>query len=156
MFRCIEVHRRPESCAGRRESGLAFRDTADIVASVADALHFGHQKGIIHRDVKPANILLDRAGKPFLVDYGLALQDRNLDDAFRCAGTPTYMSPEQCGAKGIASTVGRISSVLASCCMSCSSVGDRFVARQPPRSSRASRRSIPVHRGKRTTDSART
>ncbi len=83
-----------------RKRGLAFRDSAEIVASVADALHFGHQKGIIHRDVKPANILLDRAGKPYLVDYGLALQDRNSDDALRCAGTPTYMSPEQARGEG--------------------------------------------------------
>lgn len=83
-----------------RQGRVSLSDSVNIVAAIAEALHTGHGQGIVHRDVKPANILLDHRDVPFLVDYGLALQDRNPDPALRCAGTPRYMSPEQARGEG--------------------------------------------------------
>ena len=51
--------------------------TARIVKTVADALHYAHTNGLVHRDIKPATILLDSGGRPFVTDFGLALKDEN-------------------------------------------------------------------------------
>ena len=74
---------------------LSEREAVRIVVAVADALHYAHEQGLIHRDVKPANILLDSKGAPYLGDFGLALSGRRLGDDRSFAGTPAYMSPEQ-------------------------------------------------------------
>jgi serine/threonine protein kinase len=75
-------------------------EAAQLVATVAEALHYAHKKGVVHRDVKPGNILLDANGQPFLVDFGLALRDQDVGKKGHFAGTPAYMSPEQARGEG--------------------------------------------------------
>jgi formylglycine-generating enzyme required for sulfatase activity/predicted Ser/Thr protein kinase len=70
-------------------------EAAALVAAVAEALHHAHQHRLVHRDVKPGNILLDAAGKPYLADFGIALRDEEFGSGGGIAGTPCYMSPEQ-------------------------------------------------------------
>ncbi len=84
-----------------KQNRLAFRESAEIVATVALALHHAHKRGLAHRDVKPANILIDATGRPFVADFGLALRDEDfgIGGAVR-AGTPAYMSPEQARGEG--------------------------------------------------------
>jgi eukaryotic-like serine/threonine-protein kinase len=73
----------------------SFRDSAELVATIADALHYAHTRGLVHRDIKPANILIDASGKPCVADFGLALRDEDFGKIRGMAGTPAYMSPEQ-------------------------------------------------------------
>ena len=79
---------------------MSFADAASLIAIIADALHFAHRKGLVHRDIKPANILIDASGRPHLVDFGLALQDKDYGQGAGLVGTPAYMSPEQAAGKG--------------------------------------------------------
>jgi hypothetical protein len=74
------------------------RQAAEIVALVAEAMHYAHGQGVIHRDVKPSNILLDVRGRPHLMDFGLAKRDSGevtVTEEGQVLGTPAYMSPEQ-------------------------------------------------------------
>ena len=80
--------------------GFSYTDTSRLIATIAKALHYAHRKGFVHRDVKPANILIDKAGNPFLVDFGLALRDEDYGRGSSVVGTPAYMSPEQAKGKG--------------------------------------------------------
>jgi serine/threonine protein kinase len=80
-----------------RDARLSFVDAAALTATVAEALHHAHLKGFVHRDVKPANILIDSAGAPHVADFGLALKDEDAGKGSPLAGTPFYMSPEQAG-----------------------------------------------------------
>lgn len=78
-----------------KESSFSYKSLAELIATIADALHYGHGRGLIHRDIKPRNILIDADNVPYIVDYGLALRDEDFGSGRRGAGTPTYMSPEQ-------------------------------------------------------------
>jgi len=83
-----------------RQGRLSFRESAELVAVVAEALHHAHTRDLVHRDIKPANILLDARGRPCVADFGLALKDEDYGKGSRFAGTPAYMSPEQARGEG--------------------------------------------------------
>jgi serine/threonine protein kinase len=83
-----------------KQSRLSIREAVGLVATVAEALHHAHKQGLVHRDIKPGNILLDRSGKPFVADFGLALREQDMGKGPRYAGTPAYMSPEQARGEG--------------------------------------------------------
>lgn len=83
-----------------RQARPSFGESAALVAAVADALHHSHLRGLVHRDVKPSNILLDMAAKPYVADFGLALREEDFGKGPHAAGTPAYMSPEQARGEG--------------------------------------------------------
>jgi formylglycine-generating enzyme required for sulfatase activity len=91
---------------GRTLAGTLHHDrpaspaAAALVATIAEALQHAHQHGVVHRDIKPGNILLDRADRPFIADFGLALREQDVGHGPRYAGTPAYMSPEQARGEG--------------------------------------------------------
>ncbi len=78
-----------------------IRRSCEIVRDIALALHYAHEQGVTHRDVKPENIMLSREGKIFVIDFGLArfLEDNTLTNTGQLVGTPLYMSPEQVAAR---------------------------------------------------------
>jgi tRNA A-37 threonylcarbamoyl transferase component Bud32 len=74
------------------------RRAAHLIAEMAEALQYAHDHGVIHRDVKPSNVLLDSEGQPHVTDFGLAKRDaggETMTPDGRVMGTPAYMSPEQ-------------------------------------------------------------
>jgi len=84
------------------------REAAEICASIAGALHHAHERGVIHRDLKPGNVMLDDVGQPHIMDFGLAKREAGeitMTVEGRVLGTPAYMSPEQ--ARGEAHAVDR-------------------------------------------------
>jgi WD40 repeat protein/tRNA A-37 threonylcarbamoyl transferase component Bud32 len=92
---------------------LTVREAATLVADLAEALDYAHRMGVVHRDVKPGNVLLERGqpggaeadgvGRPLLADFGLALREDaeiTMTVEGQVLGTPAYMSPEQAAGKG--------------------------------------------------------
>src|SRR5690242_19160042 len=75
---------------------LGLKDTMSIMSQLLAALDFAHANGVVHRDVKPANIIMLLSGRLKLADFGTALIDSfDLSQSGPAAGTPAYMSPEQ-------------------------------------------------------------
>jgi WD40 repeat protein/predicted Ser/Thr protein kinase len=82
---------------GTREP-ISNRGAAELVAKLARTVHYAHQRGILHRDIKPGNILLDPSGEPHLTDFGLARlveKESTVTRTIEVLGTPSYMAPEQ-------------------------------------------------------------
>ncbi len=78
-----------------------FRRSAEIIRDLAEALRYAHEMGVVHRDVKPANIMIDGRGQPLLMDFGIAHLESSDDRLTRdgaVIGTPAYMAPEQADA----------------------------------------------------------
>ncbi len=74
------------------------RKAAELIAKLAHSLHHAHQHGVLHRDVKPGNILLDAKGEPHLTDFGLARlveSESTITRTLEVIGTPSYMAPEE-------------------------------------------------------------
>jgi serine/threonine protein kinase len=79
-------------------SPMPGRKAAELMAKLAHTLHHAHQHGVLHRDVKPGNILLDAKGEPHLTDFGLARlveSESSVTQTLEVLGTPSYMAPEQ-------------------------------------------------------------
>ncbi len=94
------------------ESPAELRARVVLLEKTARALDHAHREGVVHRDVKPANILVDRDGEPRLADFGLARvadEERGLTRSRTAIGTPAYMAPEQ--VKGDLAAVGPRSDV---------------------------------------------
>lgn len=95
-----------------KEQPLADREAAALLVKVAAAVAFAHEKKVIHRDLKPGNILLDAAGEPSITDFGLAKRtdvDSDLTSTGQILGTPSYMAPEQ--ATGEIDRIGPLSDI---------------------------------------------
>src|SRR5438874_4842960 len=81
-----------------RRKPMSIRQAAELIAKVAHTVHYAHEHGIVHRDIKPGNILLDVKGKPHLTDFGLARlieTESAMTRTMEVLGTPSYMAPEQ-------------------------------------------------------------
>src|SRR6266542_1976697 len=81
-----------------RREPMPIRHTVELIAKVARTVHYAHEHGILHRDIKPGNILLDAKGEPHLTDFGLARlveTESSVTQTLDVIGTPSYMAPEQ-------------------------------------------------------------
>src|SRR5213082_1374726 len=81
-----------------RRKPMSIRQAAELIAKVAHTVHYAHEHGIVHRDIKPGNILLDVKGEPHLTDFGLARlveTESTMTRTLEVLGTPSYMAPEQ-------------------------------------------------------------
>jgi len=77
---------------------ISVRQAAELIAKVARTVHYAHEHGILHRDIKPGNILLDAKGETHLTDFGLARlveSESTVTRTLEVLGTPSYMAPEQ-------------------------------------------------------------
>jgi serine/threonine-protein kinase len=81
-----------------KRTPISIRNAAELIAKLAHTVHYAHEHGILHRDIKPGNILLDAKGEPHLTDFGLArlLETKStITHTMDVLGTPSYMAPEQ-------------------------------------------------------------
>ena len=92
-----EVTKSARRIGGEREP-MSIRQAVELIAKVTRTVHYAHEHGILHRDIKPGNILLDQKGEPHLTDFGLARlveTESTVTRTLEVLGTPSYMAPEQ-------------------------------------------------------------
>src|SRR5436190_21470172 len=95
-----------------RREPMPVRRAAELIAKVARTVHYAHEHNILHRDIKPGNILLDQKGEPHLTDFGLARlveTESTITRTMEVLGTPSYMAPEQ--AAGETAKLGKATDV---------------------------------------------
>src|SRR5581483_7205620 len=95
-----------------RREPMPMRQAVELIAKVARTVHYAHEHGILHRDIKPGNILLDQKNEPHLTDFGLARlieTESTVTRTMEVLGTPSYMAPEQ--AVGNNATVSSLTDV---------------------------------------------
>ena len=102
-----------------KDNSLSAARAARLIKTIAEAIHFAHQRGTLHRDLKPQNVLIDAEGQPRITDFGLAKLTRTDSSLTRegvVMGSPSYMPPEQAAGKndlvGPASDVYSIGAML--------------------------------------------
>jgi WD40 repeat protein/predicted Ser/Thr protein kinase len=102
-----------------RNEPLAGRRAAKYVKTIAEAIHYAHERSILHRDLKPANVLIDENDQPRVTDFGLAKdlhKQTDLTLSGQVLGSPSYMSPEQAEARrgkvGVRSDVYSLGAIL--------------------------------------------
>ncbi len=107
LARVLEA-RRSKQPSGKTKGSSSARDLAGdlaLVEKLARALHAAHEAGVVHRDVKPGNVLIDGDGEPVIVDFGLARAEGNGEEHLtisgEAVGTPAYMAPEQVSGRAI-------------------------------------------------------
>ena len=90
-----------------RREAISIHRAAELIAKLARTVHYAHEHGILHRDIKPGNILLDKEGEPHLTDFGLARlveTESTVTRTTEVLGTPSYMAPEQASGNNVALT----------------------------------------------------
>jgi eukaryotic-like serine/threonine-protein kinase len=88
-----------------KRSPMSIRQAVELILKVGHTVHYAHEHGILHRDIKPGNILLDAKGEPHLTDFGLARlleTESSVTQTLDVLGTPSYMAPEQAVANNAA------------------------------------------------------
>ncbi|MDA0751096.1 MAG: protein kinase [Verrucomicrobia bacterium] len=111
-----------------QQGALPMKQAVSYMIKIARAVHFAHQRGVVHRDLKPQNILLDEHDQPRITDFGLAKRmdlDADLTLTGTVFGSPAYMAPEQ--AQGKQDTVGPLTDVYA-----LGAILFRMIAGRPP------------------------
>ena len=91
-----------------KDTPLSIPQAVEVIAKVARTVHYAHEHGILHRDIKPGNILLDAKGEPHLTDFGLARlveSESTVTQTLEVLGTPSYMAPEQAAGNNRATAV---------------------------------------------------
>ena len=122
-----------------RRKPMSIRQAAELIAKVARTVHYAHEHGILHRDIKPGNILLDQKGEPHLTDFGLARlveTESTVTRTLEVLGTPSYMAPEQAvGETTQAQQAPQMCMDLARCFTNCSPASRLLLEEQPMRPS---------------------